>query len=166
MIRSKQINKTQQILVVDDQELNRDILGAVLEDDYEVIYASDGVEALDAIRENLHSLSLVMLDIFMPNMDGFEVLTKMKADPDMEDIPVIVLTADKTAELKALRLGAADFITKPFDLHEVILARVARIIELSDGRQLISSAEYDGLTKLYSRNFLNTRRGSTRTIPR
>ena len=153
MIRSKQLKKRQQVLVVDDQELNRDVLGAVLEEEYDVIYASDGVEALEAIRENIDSLSLVMLDIFMPNMDGFEVLSRMKADPAMENIPVIVLTADKTAELKALRLGAADFITKPFDLHEVILARAARIIELSDGRHLISTAERDKLTKLYSRNF-------------
>ena len=153
MIKSKQIQKPQQVLVVDDQELNRDVLGVTLGDYYDVIYAEDGVEALTKIRENIDTLSLVMLDILMPNMDGFEVLERMGQDDEMKSIPVIVLTADKSAELKALKLGAADFITKPFDLHEVILARVGRIIELSEGRRLISSAEHDKITMLYSRNF-------------
>ncbi|MBR4910532.1 MAG: EAL domain-containing protein [Clostridia bacterium] len=153
MMITKQIQKPHKVLVVDDQELNRDILGMILEDGYDVIYACDGVEALAAIKENADSLSIVMLDIIMPNMDGFEVLRRMKADEQTKSIPVIVLTAEKDAELEALQLGAADFITKPFDLHEVILARVARIIELSEGRQLISSAEHDKLTDLYTRNF-------------
>ena len=153
MIKSKQIQKPHRVLVVDDQEMNRDILGMILEDYYEIIYASDGVEALEKIRENINDLSIVMLDIFMPNMDGFEVMEKMNADEEMKNIPVIVLTAEKSAELKALEMGAADFITKPFDMHEVILARVGRIIELSEGRNLISAAEHDKLTMLYSRNF-------------
>ena len=153
MIKSKQIQRPQQVLVVDDQELNRDVLGMILEDYYSVIYACDGVEALEIIENNADNLSIVMLDILMPKMDGFEVLRRMKADERMKDIPVIVLTAEKSAELEALQLGAADFITKPFDLHEVILARVGRIIELSEGRQLISSAERDKLTSLYNRSF-------------
>lgn len=153
MIASKEIQKPHKVLVVDDQEVNRDILGMILEDDYEVIYACDGVEALDIINENADSLSIVMLDIMMPNMDGFEVLRRIKSSDTTKSIPVIVLTAEITAELKALKLGAADFITKPFDVHEVILARVGRIIELSEGRQLISSAEHDRITNLYTRNF-------------
>lgn len=153
MIKSKQIQKPQRVLVVDDQEMNRDVLGMILEDYYEIIYASDGVEALEKIKENIKDLSIVLLDIFMPNMDGFEVMRRMNEDDEMKTIPVIVLTAEKSAELQALQMGAADFITKPFDLHEVILARVGRIIELSEGRSLISSAEHDKLTMLYSRNF-------------
>ena len=73
MTRLKQIQKPKQVLVVDAQKADRDILSATLEDSYDVIYASDGVEALDRIRENIDGLSVVMLDIFMPNMDGFEV---------------------------------------------------------------------------------------------
>ncbi|MBR6873207.1 MAG: response regulator [Ruminococcus sp.] len=153
MLASEHIGKPHRVLVVDDQEINRDLLGLVLEDRYEVLFAEDGAEALDMIQQNINSLSLVMLDLIMPNLDGFEVLRRMKADPRMKDIPVIVLTADKSAELEALQLGAADFIIKPFDIHEVILARAGRIIELSEGRQLISSAETDRLTMLYSRNF-------------
>lgn len=153
MIKPKQIEKNHLVLVVDDQEINRDALGIILEDNYEVIYAENGKVALELINEHIEDLSLVMLDLMMPVMNGFEVLEAMSASEHMKGIPVIVLTAEKSAELKALQMGAADFITKPFDMHEVILARVGRIIELSEGRQLISAAERDRLTGLYSRNF-------------
>jgi len=124
MIRSKQIQRPQLVLVVDDQEINRDALGVILEDDYEIIYAGGGREALDLIRERADELSVVLLDLMMPVMSGFEVLDVMKNDESLRRIPVIVLTAEKSAELRALQLGAADFITKPFDMPEVILARV------------------------------------------
>ncbi len=153
MIQSKQIQKPKLVLVVDDQEINRDALGVILEDDYEIIYAENGAQALEAIESHVDSLSVVLLDLMMPVMDGFEVLKRVNADEHLNHIPVIVLTAEKNAELKALQLGASDFITKPFDVPEVITARVARIIELSEGRQLISAAEHDRLTMLYSRNF-------------
>ena len=153
MIISKQLRKPQLVLIVDDQEINRDVLGMILEDDYEILYACNGREALDMIREYSDRLSVVLLDLIMPEMDGFEVLSRVRADEFLRRIPMIVLTAERSAELKALQMGAADFITKPFDMHEVILARVSRIIELSEGRQLISAAEHDPLTNLYSRNF-------------
>ncbi|MBQ3703967.1 MAG: response regulator [Oscillospiraceae bacterium] len=105
------------------------------------------------MRERPKDVSIVLLDLMMPVMNGFEVLETMRDDPELRRIPVIVLTAEKTAELRALQLGAADFITKPFDMAEVILARVARIIELSEGREIISSAEHDPLTGLYTRSF-------------
>ena len=153
MIKSKQIQRPQLILVVDDQEMNRDALGVILENDYEIEYAADGQEALDKIKALQDRLSLVMLDLIMPVKNGFEVLEIMRNDEQLKRIPVIVLTSEKDAELEALQMGAADFITKPFDMHEVILARVGRIIEPSEGRHLISAAEYDKLTMLYSRNF-------------
>lgn len=153
MIKSKQLQRKQLVLVVDDQEINRDVLGVILEDCYEVIYACDGEEAIEKIREHTDDLSLVMLDLVMPRMNGFEVLDAMRADEQMSGIPVIVLTAEKDAELKALNMGALDFITKPFDMHEVILARVGRIIELSEGRNLISAAEHDKISGLYTKNF-------------
>lgn len=141
------------MLVVDDMEINRDVLGIILEDQYEVIFAADGEEALQKIYQYQHCLSVVLLDLIMPKMNGFEVLEHIRNDDSLQYLPVIVLTAEKSAELRALQMGAADFITKPFDVHEVILARVARIIELSEGRQLISAAEHDKLTMLYTRNF-------------
>ena len=153
MIQSKELNRRPLVLVVEDQEINRDLLGMILEDDYDVIYAENGEEGLEAIRANRNNLSIILLDLMMPVMDGFQVLDALAKDPELKSIPVIVLTAEKDAELKALQMGAVDFITKPFDLHEVILARIERVIELSEGRQLISSAERDLLTGLYTRSF-------------
>ena len=153
MIVSKQIQRPQLVLVVDDQEINRDALGIILEDNYKVLFANDGQEAMDLIRQNVDDLSIVLLDLMMPVMNGFEVLEAVRDDEQLKQIPFIVLTAEKQAELQALQLGAADFITKPFEMPEVILARVSRIIELSEGRKLISAAEYDRLTQLYNRNF-------------
>ncbi len=105
------------------------------------------------MREHREELSIVLLDLIMPVMNGFEVLETVQNDELLSRIPIIVLTAEKSAELQALQMGASDFITKPFDMPEIILARVARIIELCEGRQLISAAEHDHLTGLYSRDF-------------
>ena len=153
MIRSKQIQRPQLVLVVDDQEINRDVLGVILEDNYEILNAENGKECMELMRQHSTDLSLVLLDLMMPVMSGFEVLEAVRNDEVLRRIPIIVLTAEKRAELQALELGAADFITKPFDVPEVILARVGRIIELSEGRQLISAAESDRLTGLYNSNF-------------
>ena len=153
MIRSKNIQRPQKVLIVDDQEINRDALEVIMENDYDIIFAENGAQALELMRRHKNELSVVMLDLIMPVMDGYEVLSTIQDDEELRGIPVIVMTSYEEAELEALRLGAADFITKPFDVHEVILARVARIIELYEGRRLISSAEKDQLTGLYSRNF-------------
>ena len=130
----KKLGHRRLVLVVEDQDINRDVLGMILEDEYDIIYATNGKEALESMEEYIDRLSIVLLDLMMPVMDGFEVLEAVRDDPGMQRIPIIVLTADKSAELRALKLGAADFITKPYDMHEVILARVGRIIELSEGR--------------------------------
>ena len=153
MIDEKQIQRPQLVLVVDDYEINRDALEVILEDDYEVIFAENGQECLEKMHEYAGRLSLVLLDLLMPVMSGFEVLEQVQEDELLKSIPIIVLTAEKSAELRALQMGAADFITKPFDVPEVIVARVSRIIELSEGRHLISTAEHDRLTGLYTRNF-------------
>ena len=149
----KKLGHRRLVLVVEDQDINRDVLGMILEDEYDIIYATNGKEALESMEENIDQLSIVLLDLMMPVMDGFEVLEAVREDPGMQRIPIIVLTADKSAELRALKLGAADFITKPYDMHEVILARVARIIELSEGRHLINVAEKDPVTGLYTHSF-------------
>ena len=153
MIKSRQIQRPRLVLVVDDQEINRDALEAILEDDYEVVCAENGKEALETMEHRQDELSIVLLDLMMPVMDGYAVLERVRADEQLGRIPVIVLTADKNAELQALKLGASDFITKPFDVPEVILARVNRIIELSEGRKLISAAETDKISQLYNRDF-------------
>ncbi|MDO4805577.1 MAG: EAL domain-containing protein [Lachnospiraceae bacterium] len=153
MLQSRQIQHQKMVLIVDDQEINRDILGSILEDAYRPLYAENGEEALEIMRGHVDDLSIVLLDLIMPVMGGFEVLKHVREDALLSRIPIIVLTADKTAELQALQMGAADFITKPFDMSEVIMARIGRIIELCEGRELISAAEYDSMTMLYTRNF-------------
>ena len=153
MIDSNRIQRPKLVLVVDDHEINRDVLELILEDYYDIVFAENGKEALRIMQEREKDLSIVLLDLMMPIMSGFEVLEFVKNDEQLKRIPIIVLTAEKSAELEALQLGASDFITKPFDTPEIILARVGRVIELSEGRQLISSAEHDRLTMLYTRNF-------------
>ena len=153
MIGSSRIERQKTVLVVDDQEINRDALGAILEDQYEILYAENGQEALEMMNRYMEEISIVLLDLIMPVMNGFEVLDRVREDEALRAIPVIVLTAEREMELRALQAGAADFLTKPFDEVEIILARVGRIIELSEGRKLISAAEHDRLTGLYNRSF-------------
>lgn len=153
MILSNEFDVHRLILVVDDQEINRDILGEILKSNYQLIYASNGEEALEIIQEHREWLSLVLLDIFMPEMDGFQVMEQINTDKELSRIPIVVLTSEKSAELRALELGAVDFITKPFDMAEVIQARVKRVIELNEDRQLIQAAERDELTGLYNTGF-------------
>ena len=141
------------VLVVDDELINREVLGTIVGEEYEVLYAENGRQALGMIRRNRDTLSLVMLDLYMPEMDGFTVLETMHADPELSQIPVIVLTGEETAELKSLELGAADFLTKPYDMPEIIRARVSRTIELREGRSIINAAEKDALTGLYTGSF-------------
>ncbi len=153
MIPEKTFLLKRMLLVVDDQEINRDLLGMILEDEFDLIYACDGKQAIDQVMLHKDMLSAVLLDLVMPVMDGFGVIDAMKADEDLARIPIIVLTAEKDAELKALERGASSFITKPFDSHEIILARVRSFVELAEGRRLIHAAERDPLTSLYTESF-------------
>ena len=103
-----------QILVVDDEIINREMLGLILEADYDVIEAQSGEEALRVIREQGNAVSLVLLDLLMPGMGGMGALRAMKANPETQRIPVIVLTADQSAEVESLRAGASGFIPRPY----------------------------------------------------
>ena len=141
------------VLIVDDEAINRELLGLILRDSYDVLYAEDGCEALEIIERNGQRISMILLDINMPRMNGTELLKRLGADEKLRRIPVIVMTADKDAELESLRLGAADFITKPYDMPEIIQARVKRIIEFVENRQIIQDVELDPLTGLYNRSF-------------
>lgn len=141
------------VLVVDDELINRRMLGHILESAYEVLYAENGREALEVMRTQRRTISLVLLDLLMPQMDGYELLEIIRGDEDLRRIPVIVLTSEKSAEVRSLQLGAADFITKPYDMPEVILARVRRSIELAEDSSIIHATEKDALTGLYNRDF-------------
>ena len=141
------------ILVVDDEEINREILGQILSGSYEVSYAENGKQAYEMLTRRDLQFSLMLLDLLMPEMDGFELLERIQESEELHSVPVIVMTSEKDAEVQSIRLGASDFITKPYDMPEVILARCERIIELYEGNSLIRSAEKDRLTGLYSKEF-------------
>ena len=141
------------VLVVDDEEVNREILGNILGTQYEVSYAENGRQAYDMLHERLTRYSLILLDLLMPEMDGFELLEKIKSEEAVSNIPVIVMTSEKSAEVRSIKMGADDFITKPYDMPEVILARCERIIQLYEDKSIIRSAEKDDLTDLYTREF-------------
>ena len=141
------------VLIVDDEEINRELLGNMLEDAYDILYAADGVEALEQVKANGDDLALVLLDLLMPRMTGMEVLKVMRQEKEFQDIPVIVLTADQSAEVECLKIGAIDFIPKPYPSWEIIRARVNRCIELSEKRTIIQSTERDSLTNLFNTEY-------------
>ena len=141
------------VLIAEDELVNQKILGKMLGDDYELLYASDGSETLEQIKRNLDDLALVLLDLQMPQMTGMEVLKVMKEQAELSDIPVIVMTADQSAEVDCLKIGAIDFIPKPYPSVEIIRARVNRCIELSEKRSIIQSTERDSLTNLYNLDY-------------
>ncbi len=147
------VNVKRMVLVVDDEMINREILCQILKDDYDVITAMDGIKALAEIRNHRSELALIMLDLLMPGMSGLELLKLIKNTKEFNQVPVIVLTSDRESEVACLRMGASDFISKPYPNPEVILARVKRTIELYEDRKLIRSTEKDALTGLYSREY-------------
>lgn len=143
-----QIKRT--VLIVEDEFINREILASYLEENYDVLKANNGLEALHLIHESLIPISLILLDINMPIMNGFAFLQEIKKEEKYKKIPVIVLTGEKDSELESLNLGAVDFISKPYNMKEIILARVRRSIELSEDRMIIQAAERDERTGVYN----------------
>ena len=141
------------VLIVDDEQINCEILGNILKDKYEVTYVHDGQEAYDKLKSSGIGYSLILLDLMMPGMDGYEFIRLTRGEPGLRSIPIIVMTADATAEVESINLGAVDFITKPYDMPEVVIARCDRVVELFEDKTIISSAEKDSLTGLYSRDF-------------
>ena len=146
-------NEKRTVLVAEDEFINREILGAILEGDFNVIYAEDGEAALTTVREMRDEISLVLLDLMMPKLSGMEVLKRLKEDPQTAQIPVIVATADQDAEIECLRLGAIDFISKPYPQAGVILARATRTIELMEDKEIIRITERDPLSGLYNKEY-------------
>ena len=146
-------NGKRRLLVVDDEAVNRELLRIMLEEHFDLLFAENGREALTMMRDNAQRLSLVLLDLMMPEMDGFTLLEIAKKDDILRRIPIIVLTSERDAEVKSLRLGAQDFIKKPYDLPEVILARIQRVIELSEDSDIIQKTERDELSGVLNTEF-------------
>ena len=148
------------ILVVEDNALNRSLLCQILSADYDVEEAENGQEALGVLRQFGEGISLILLDIIMPVMDGYTFLSIMKADPSYSSIPVIVTTQNdaESDEVAALSHGATDFVAKPYK-PQVILHRVAGIIRLRETAAMINMIQYDRLTGLYSKQYFYQQAG-------
>jgi len=120
------------ILIVDDIEINRMILREILQDDYNIIEAADGTDTLKILFEEKILPTIVLLDIMMPDIDGFQVLSRMKGSSETKNIPVLFITAADSyeTESRGLKEGAADYITKPFN-HDIVRARVDNHVNLA-----------------------------------
>ena len=110
-------NEKPRILITDDSEMNRSILLDILGEEYEIVEAENGAEAVVMLRQYASEISLVLLDIVMPEMDGFEVLSIMNKEHWIEDIPVIIISAENSSTYleRAFDLGVTDYISRPFD---------------------------------------------------
>ncbi|MCR5078432.1 MAG: EAL domain-containing protein [Bacilli bacterium] len=149
--KQKNIITTQRrnVLIVEDEEINREILKEILSEEFTCLEAENGKEAIDVLRFSSVPISLILLDINMPVMNGFEFMKRVKSSQQYRHIPIIVLTSDKENELESLHMGAVDFIKKPYEFPEIIIARSKRSIELSEDRSLIQKTQRDDLTGVY-----------------
>lgn len=143
-----------QILIVEDNELNRDMLSEILAEEYQVLEAENGQAALDVLKRHRDKIALILLDVMMPVMDGYTFLNQMKKEEELALIPVIVMTQSNSEddEIVALSHGATDFVPKPYR-PQVILHRVANLIKLRETAALVNQFQYDRLTGLYSKEF-------------
>lgn len=140
------------VLIVDDEEINLDIMSMILDGNFNVLKARDGKEALDILLSGEHKIDMVLLDVFMP-YDGREVLKVRQENQDLRRIPFIVCTSDKDIEEECFHLGVNDFIKKPYENPDIIVARVKRMIELYEDRSILKEVEREKLTNLYNIEF-------------
>lgn len=144
----------QQLLIVEDNEINREILSSILSDDYNILEAENGRAALDILEKGKENISLILLDVMMPVMDGYTFLDIIKKDPLLSLIPVIVTTqGDKEIdEITALEHGATDFVPKPYR-SQIIRHRVASLIKLRETAAMVNQFKTDRLSGLYTKEF-------------
>lgn len=133
--------KNARILIVDDSEMNRDMLSDMLSDDYDIVEAADGEEALSILKERVYDIDLVLLDIIMPAVDGFGVLDVMKRYHWIDNTPVIMISSETSQSYirKAFELGVTDYIIRPFDSF-IIHKRVSNTLMLYRKQKKLLSA--------------------------
>jgi diguanylate cyclase (GGDEF)-like protein len=141
------------ILVVDDEMVNRKIIEKILSEEYDLLAAENGAQAMELLQAHGQEISVVLLDIVMPVMDGYEVLRRMRESDELAVIPVIVSSQKEgdEAELAALEMGAADFMAKPYK-PDMIKRRVKNLIKLRESAYALSRLEHDQLTGLYNKD--------------
>lgn len=148
------MERRKHILIVDDVTLNLRIAEDVLKDKYKISLASSGKKALEVLQKGVPDL--ILLDVIMPEMDGYETFSHIRTMKGMAEVPIIFLTADSGvgSEVLGLQMGAMDYIHKPFDPN-IMLSRVKRVLEIADiKKQLEASAKIDSLTGLWNRSYL------------
>jgi len=138
------MNKKRKIFIIDDEKLNILALAHFLKEQYDIIVTIDSLTALETAEK--HMPDLILLDIIMPDMDGYEVIEKLKKSETVKDIPVIFISGLNNAESeeKGIMLGAADFITKPFN-KTLVKKRIETQISLLDNKRIIDN--YKSISK-------------------
>ena len=138
MNRNKNVFEKKKILIVDDSEINRALLSDMLSNEYEIIEAENGLEASAILHEQEQEISLMLLDIMMPVMDGFETLEVMNKNDWIKDIPVIMISAETVPAYidRAYELGVQDYINRPFDEQTVRRRVVNTILLFSKQKEL------------------------------
>ncbi len=147
------INKQHTVLIVEDNEINREILGEILSDDYNLYFAENGQVGLDLLREHLSEIDIVLLDLEMPVMNGYEVLAEVYKDPQLQSIPIVVITANENVEEeeRCLMLHATEFLHKPY-VPSIVRLRIEVLLRLRDCISQVNELEIDQKTGAYTYN--------------
>ena len=153
-IKEKQLVGDKTVLVVDDSELQRGTLCFFLSEKYKTVEKENGKEALEYLQQHSTDVSVILLDLNMPVMSGYEFLKEFQKDEILSMIPVLVLTSDNTAaeEAECLKSGATDFVAKPFN-PDVLKSRLERAIALHEKSVMLNILRMDNQTKSYTRDY-------------
>lgn len=151
MMKSSGATGKRKILIVEDNEINLEMLYELLGNNYELMKAENGKIGLKLLGEHYKELSLVLLDVQMPVLNGIEFLKKVRKDVLLSSVPIIVITSDNDIDTESLclDLGAADFVTKPYNM-DIMKKRIRNIIRLKESAQALDVVEHDELTGLYT----------------
>lgn len=151
-----ELRPSEKVLIVDDSDINREILTAILKNQYEIIEAASGEQCIEKIKSSGEDISLVLLDLIMPGMSGFDVLNYLNDNRLIGKIPVITITGDESdnSVREAYEKGVSDYITRPFDAR-VVYRRVSNTVNLySRQKRLIREIENDANKKWQNRTML------------
>ena len=148
------------ILIVEDQDVNRMILSQIVSTKYDVLEARNGLEALTVLKKEAPRIALILLDLTMPVMNGYDFLEKKNQDASLAAIPVIITTTNNSMndEVRALSCGATEYIVKPYT-PQVLLRRIESILKLQEATAMLSNLQHDALTG-FTMSFVPTSKSS------